>query len=96
MSPCPKRLGRLGTQPNIFRRSFRFRRTFHYRHYRSTDVPDEVFEIHILPLKPDEFSSAQPRESVQLGKNLKLFRWLERQWTSLPKLIPALTKRKVH
>jgi len=29
-------------------------------------VQDEVFEIHVLPAKPDQFSSAQPRESVQL------------------------------
>jgi PAS fold len=65
VSPCPKQLGRLRIQRNVFQRSFRFRRTFHHRHYRSTDVKDEVFEIHVLPAKPDQFSSAQPGESVQ-------------------------------
>lgn len=66
MSPCPERLGRLCIQRNVFQRSLRFRRTFHHRHYRPTDVQDEVFEIHVLPPKPYQFSSAQPGESVQL------------------------------
>jgi hypothetical protein len=53
MFPCPQRLPRLYIQRNVFQRSFRFRRTLHHRHYRPKDLLDEVFEIHVLPPKPD-------------------------------------------
>src|ERR1700730_7633111 len=32
---------------------------------KTADLQNELFEIHILPPKPDPFSSAQPGESVQ-------------------------------
>jgi hypothetical protein len=60
MFPCPQRLPRLCIQRNVFQRSFRFRRTLHHRHYRPKDVQDEVFEIHVLPPKPDQFSQRNP------------------------------------
>jgi hypothetical protein len=34
-------------------------------------VQDEVFEIHALPPKPDQFSSAQSREGIQFDHRPK-------------------------